>query len=248
MWAVLHTLQRASWIQRVFLLVLGSNAVLLMLGIFVVPAARNSVVAWGTLLATMGMQGLLALLALLGPVSFAKYPRIMGISLGLGVLFALAYVGNLACEFAGIQLSFDTGPGTIYSLFVGVALLAGALASLRTRRFRDGVVASCWALVIGTALWSLGVLVLNYVSWGSPQWFHFWQGDGAIDDFRQSGSTDLGLFLLQDLQGALFFHPMLSIVIGVIGGVVSSSLVLGPVVLWRHLRRPSLTRASKTTH
>lgn len=240
---MVQALQRTSWIERLFLLVLAGNVVLLALGVHVVPASLESADGWGTLLATIGMQGVLALLALVGPVSFAKYPRTMGISLSLGGLFALAYLGIIASEFAGIQLSFDTGPGTIYSLFVGTALLAGAFASMRTQRFRDGVVASCWALVIGTAIWSLGILLLNYALWNSSPWYHFWQGDGAIDDFRRSGSSDVAVFLLQDLQGALFFHPLLSMVIGGIGGVVSSALVLGPTALWRRLRRPGLTRS-----
>jgi hypothetical protein len=240
---VLNMLRRASWIQRLFLLVVAGNVLLLLFGLRVVPAALHSIDALGALVATIGLQGGLALLALVGPASFDKYPRTMPISLGLAVLFALAYIGILACEFVGIQLSFDTGPATIYALFVGMALLAGALASIRTQRFRDGVVASCWALVMGTAIWSLGVLLLNYALWDSPQWYAFWQGDGAIDDFRRSGSTSLTLFLLQDLHGALFFHPLLSMVIGVIGGVFSTSLVLGFAVFTRRLRRLTPTGA-----
>jgi hypothetical protein len=241
---ILRRLERTSWIQRLFLLVLGCNVVLLPLGLHVVPADLHSVQGLGVLLATMGLQAGLALLALMGPVAFDRYSRTMGISLGFGVLFAVAYLGILACEFAGIQLSFDTGSGTIYALFVSAALFAAALASLRTQRLRDGVVASCWALVIGTAIWSLGVLVLNYALWGSPHWYAFWQGDGAIDDFRQSGSTDLAVFLLQDLQGALFFHPMLSAVIGAIGGLVGGGLVCVPAALWRLLGSPILRNSS----
>ena len=240
---VLDALGRTSWIQRLFLLVLGCNAILIVLGLWVIPADLRSIQGLGVLLATVGMQGGLALLALVGPLSFDKYPRTMTISLALGVLFALAYLGILACEFAGIQLSFDTGLGTIYILFVAAAVLAGALASLRTQRLRDGGVASCWALVIGTAIWSLGVLLLNYATWGSPHWYQFWQGDGAIDDFRRSGTTDLAVFLLQDLQGALFFHPMLSAVIGAIGGFIGGSLMLFPRLLWRRLRQATLTQA-----
>src|SRR5215470_11975721 len=160
--AVLHGIGPTSWSQRLLLGLLAGNAVLLLLGMRIVAAARASADTWATLLATIGMQGVLALLALVGPLSFAKYRATMAISLGGGVLFALVYLGILACDFAGIQLDFVTGSGPIYAIFVGVALLAGALASLRTQRFRDGVVASCWALVIGTAIWSLGVLLLNY--------------------------------------------------------------------------------------
>lgn len=239
----LHAPRRASWILRLFLLVLGGNIGLLLLGLLVVPRDLGSAQGLAVLLATMGLQGGLAVLALVGPVAFHHFPRTMGISLALGGLFAMAYLGILACEIAGIQLSFDTGSGTIYALFVGAAFIAGALASLRTQRLRDGVVASAWALVTGTAIWSLGMLLLNYSLWGSPHWYQFWQGDGALNDFRQSGSTDLAVFLLQDMQGALFFHPILSAVIGTVGGFIGGSLILGPLVLWRRLRRFAVTRA-----
>jgi hypothetical protein len=233
---VLRALRRTSWMQRLFLLVLGCNSGLLLLGLRVVPADLGSAQGPAVLLATVGLQGGLALLALVGPVSFDHFVRTIGISLALGMLFAAAYLGILACEFVGIQLSFDTGPGTIYSVFVAAALLAGALASMRTQRLRDGVVTSGWALVMGTAIWSLGVLLLNYALWGSPHWYQFWQGDGAIEDFRRSGSTDLAVFLLQDLQGALFFHPLLSAAIGAVGGFIGGCLTLEPLLLWRRLR------------
>ncbi len=117
---------------------------------------------------------------------------------------------------------------------MAIALLAGALASLRTQRLRDGVVAAVWALVIGAAIWSVGLLLLNYALWGGPHWYQFLQQDGAVDDFHRSGSHDFGAFVLQDLQGALFFHQVLS---AVIGGVVGSCLVLGTTALLRLLRR-----------
>jgi hypothetical protein len=232
-----------SWAQRLVLLVLAGNALLILLGALVVPSTLRSMAGVWDLVGAAGLQGVVALAALVGPFAFGRYPRILGISVGCGVLFAVAYLSILAPEFAGIQLSFDAGPGTIYTMFVATALLAGVGANLRTRRFRDGVVASCWALVIGTALWSLGTLLLNYALWGSAHWYQFWLGDGAIDDFRSSGSRDLGAFLLQDLQGALFFHPVLSVVIGGIGGVVASALTLGWAHLWQWLHRPAQTRA-----
>ena len=59
-------------------------------------------------------------------------------------------------------------------------------------------------------------------SGGRTQWYFFWLNDGAIDDFRSSGSTNLQFFLLQDMQGALFFHPLLSVVVGAVCGVIAS--------------------------
>jgi hypothetical protein len=166
----------------------------------------------------------------------------VGISLGFGAPFAAVYLGFLARDFAGLSLGIDDGPNTIYTLFVGIALLAGAAASVRSQRLREGVVVAIWALVMGTSIWSLGVLLLNYTLWGSSHWYQFWLQDGAIDDFHRSGSRDLGAFLLQDLQGALFFHQVLSTVIGAVGGAVSAVVVLGSTRVWRRLSQPSPTR------
>jgi hypothetical protein len=167
----------------------------------------------------------------------------MGISLVLGALFAAVYLGFLTRDFAGVSWGPDDDSTLLYSLFVGIALLAGVAASLRTQRVRDGVVAAIWALFIGTAIWSLGVLLLNYTLWGSSNWYHFWLQDGAVDDFHRSGGQDLSAFLLQDLQGALFFHQILSAVIGALGGLVGSVVALGGARLWHRVRRPASTLA-----
>jgi hypothetical protein len=234
----LHILRHTSWPQRLFLLVLTGNVVSVVLGcLLVVPTTLNSVEGWWAMLGAVGLQVVLALVALIGPFSIAKTPHTGGISLGFGVLFAAVYLGFLARDITGSSFGIDDGPLIIYTLFVGVALAAGTVASLRTQKFRSGVLAAVWALVIGTALWSLGWLLLNYTLWGSAHWYQFWLQDGAIDDFQSSGSHDLGAFLLQDVQGALFFHQVLSVVIGAIGGVVGSTVVLGGVHLWQRLHR-----------
>jgi hypothetical protein len=210
----LSFLRHMPGIQRLFLLVLAANVTLLLLGPFVAPSSFTSPEGWGALLGALSMQVALTLLALVGPLSFAKYPRTMGISLGFGALFAAVYLGFLTRDFAGVSLGPDDDATFLYSLFVGIALVAGATASLRTQRLWDGVVAAIWALLIGTAIWSLGILLLNYTLWGSRNWYLFWLQDGALDDFHRSGGQDLSAFLLQDVQGALFFHQILSAVIG----------------------------------
>jgi hypothetical protein len=239
---VAHALRRTSSVQRLFLLVLAGNVLLILLGLHVVPATLYSAEGVWALLGATGLQCLLAILALVGPFALDKLPRTAGISLGVGALFAAIYLGFLARDFAGLSFGPDDGPVTLYSLFVGIALLAGAAASARSQRLREGVVAAIWALVMGTAIWSLGVLLLNYALWGSPHWYQFWLQDGAIDDFHRSGGRDLGAFLLQDLQGALFFHQVLSAVVGAVGGAVSAVAVLGSTRVWRRLFQPSPTR------
>jgi hypothetical protein len=243
MGVVPQALRRATWIERLFLLVLAGNMLLIPLGLRVVPSAFGADGTVWALLGTLGLQGLLALLALTGPLSFNRFPRTMGLSLGFGALFGATYLGFLARDFAGISWGPDDGPLTLYALFVGVAVLAGLLASLRTQRWRDGVVAAVWALVIGTAIWSLGVLLLNYALWGSSHWYQFWLQDGAVDDFHRSGSRDLGVFLLQDLYGALFFHQVLSAAVGVVGGLVGGGVVVGAARLRRLQHGSASTQA-----
>ena len=236
-------LRSASGVQRLFLLTLAADTTLLMLGPFIVPASFTSAEGWGALLGALSMQVALSLLALVGPLAFTKYPRTRGISLVLGALFAAVYLGFLTRDFAGVPWGPDDDSTLLYSLFVGIALLAGAAASLRTQRLWDGVVAAIWALLIGTAIWSLGVLLLNYTLWGSSNWYHFWLQDGAVDDFHRSGGQDLYAFLLLDMQGALFFHQILSAVIGAVGGLVGSVVVLRGAKLWSRVRWPASTPA-----
>jgi hypothetical protein len=167
----------------------------------------------------------------------------MRISLGFGALFAAVYLGFHMRDFADVSWGPDDNSTLPYALFVATALVAGATASLRTQRLGDGVVAAVWALLIGTALWSLGVLLLNYTLWGGTQWHHFWLQDGAVDDFHCSGGQDLRAFLLQDVQGASFFHQIVSAGIGAVGGPLGSVVALGGARLWNRVRRPASTPA-----
>jgi hypothetical protein len=217
-----RTLQQSSWIQRFFALVIGCNIVLILWGITVVPA-NSTLDGIARMLATLGMQMVVLLLALFGPLSFQRCRPSMGVALLFGLLFAIAYDGILVSDFIpGINLDVN-----IWLLFVGAASLAGFIAGYQTRRFRYGVAAAFWALVIGTAIWSIGLLLLNWAYWGSHQWYLFWLNDGAIDDFHRSQSANLDVFLIQDMQGALFFHPLLSAALGAICGLVASGAAQG---------------------
>lgn len=230
---LLQTFQHSSWIQRLLLLILGCNVVIILWGVHVVPATLATLDGSGALMAPVGLQVVVALLALIGPFSFQRYRSSIGISLLFGALFAFAYDGIILLDMLGISADAN-----IWLLFVSAASLAGLLASYQTSQFRHGMIAAVWTLVIGTAIWSTGILLINYVFWRSHPWYLFWLGDGAIDDFHRSGSTDVNVFLLQDLQGALFFHPLLSVVLGAICGLIASCVAR--VLRW--LQRMPSTR------
>jgi hypothetical protein len=169
------------------------------------------------------MQLAIAVLAFFGPLSFQHYSATIGIALLLGALFAIAYDAVVLADFLP-TVNWDFN---VLLLFLGAASLAGFLAGYQSRRIGQGVIIGFWTLVIGTAIWSIGIMIINYAFWGSHQWFFFWQNDGAIDDFLHSGSTNLRLFILQDMQGALFFHPLLSALLGAICGLVGSAVAQG---------------------
>ncbi len=213
----IRSFQQMTWTQRLFLLIAGCNIVLILFGIHVVPTAITSLGGVGSLLGAICVQITLAALALAGPVSFQRYQSSIGISFVLGGIFALLYLGDIVVDFNG-----GSDPVNIIGIFLGVALVAGFAACIMTRQWSQGVIAAIWAPVIGTAIWSAGVMLIYYLTWGSHQQYLFWQGDGAIDDFHRSGETDLYAFILQDMQGALMAHPLLSVALGAAGGLVSS--------------------------
>src|SRR5690348_2659188 len=69
---ILRTLQQSSWIQRLFVLVLACNMVLILWGIRVVPAAIATLDSIGSLATALGLQVVIAALALFGPLSFQR--------------------------------------------------------------------------------------------------------------------------------------------------------------------------------
>jgi len=229
---MIRPLQRLSRIERLFVAVIGVDIALVLAGPFVVPATFDSPAWVGSTLGDVAMQLALAAVALAGPWSFRRQQRSIGISAALGLVFAALYVGVIVLEFQGVQTGVN-----IVALFVGVAFMVGASVTYRTRHWLQGLLAAIWSLLIGTALWSAAVLLINYVTWGSHQQYQFWLQDGAVDEFRRSGSHDFNAFLLEDLHGALFFHPLVGIVLGSIGGLVGSSAAQGVVALRQRVGR-----------
>ena len=70
------------------------------------------------------------------------------------------------------------------------------------------------------------MMTLSYAYWRTGRGYAFWLRDGAVADFRHSGGAKLWSFLLEDMQGAVFFHPFLSLAIGVLSGLIAGAAVL----------------------
>ena len=154
---VLQEVQEATWAQRLFLVVTGMNFVLILGGIHLVPSTLTTLNGVGALLAALSMQLALAALALVGPWSFHRCHATIAISFGLSVIFAALYL-------TVVDLGGGSDPINIYGIFVGVAFVAGLVAGATTRHLLQGVIAGIWALVIGTGLWSTGMLLINHAT------------------------------------------------------------------------------------
>ena len=207
--------------RRVLLAAVVANSVLIVAGAFLVPAAVRSLEGLGIIAADIGLQVAIAVVGLFGPVSLGRLGDAAGWCLAVGSAFALAYLGLLLFDFAGHPLALSA-----YEFFVAAALAGSIPVALRTRRVTSAALAAAWSLVLGTLLWSTGLLVAAYSFWGTRGAHGFWLRDGALADFRRSGIHNLSVFLIQDLQGALFFHPFLSAVIGVSCGLVAAGVTL----------------------
>ena len=207
--------------RRVLLAAVVANSVLIVAGVFLVPATVRSLEGLGIIAADIGLQVAIAVVGLFGPVSLGRLGDAAGWCLAVGSAFALAYLGLLLFDFAGHPLALSP-----YEFFVAAALAGSIPVALRTRRVTRAALAAAWSLVLGTLLWSTGLLVTAYAFWGTRGAHGFWLRDGALADFRRSGIHNLSVFLIQDLQGALFFHPFLSAVIGISYGLVGAGVTL----------------------
>lgn len=215
-----------SWLARVFIAVCALNIALILVSVAIVPSSLRSAEGILALAGAALMQAALAVVALWGPYALRRWPDTATASSTLGVVLAVAYLAIILAEFLGVRDNI-----TILYLFIAAAFVAGLWAGLRTGQWRQGVMAGVWALVIGTALWTAGDLLINYAFWGSHQQYAFMQADGEVDAFHHAGGGDWNAYLIQDILGATFFHPLLSIIVGAIAGVAGGVLARGVIML-----------------
>jgi hypothetical protein len=225
----------ASLTRRVLIAVIFVNITLILVGLLLAPATLISLTGFGVVVADIGLQLTVLAVGLIGPASLDRLGSAAGYCLAAGVAFALAYDTFLLIEFGGepVQLS-------PYYFFFATAVVVAFAVGYRSRRLTQALLAAVWSLILGTALWSAGFMMIAYAYWGTHDGYLFWVRDGAINEFRHSGNTNMSVFLLQDIQGALFFHPLLSLGVGLLFGAAGASLGLGAV----RLRRRPITGTS----
>jgi hypothetical protein len=216
--------------RRVLLVAVVANSALIVAGIFVVPATLQSLDGLGILAADIGLQLAIVIAGCWGPISLGRLGDAAGWCVAVGGVFALVYVGSLLVDFAGHPVALSP-----YVFFVAAAVAGALPVALATRRPTRAMLASAWSLVLGTLFWSTGLLVTAYSFWGTRGAHGFWLRDGALAEFRHSGAKNLSVFLLQDLQGAIFFHPFLSAIVGLAGGLVVAAVALPAATLRDHL-------------
>ena len=223
---VAHVARAMNWLEWLFVTVCGVNVALILASAAIVPASLRSAGGIVALVGAALMQVALAVVALRGPFALRRWPAGATASFTLGVAFAALYLALILAEFLGLRDHLD-----VLYLFIAAAAIAGFWAGLRSGQWRQGVMAGFWSLLLGTALWTAGDLLINYAFWGSPQQYGFMLFDGAVEDYRRAGGGDWNAFLIQDILGAAFFHPWLSVIVGAIAGVGGGVLARGMIML-----------------
>lgn len=100
-------IQPFSWIQRLLILVLVCNIVLIVWGVHIFPATLVTSDGIGTLMAPLLMQVVVALFVLVSPLSLHRSRESRAVIFLFGALFALSYDGVLFLEYVGNPPKFQ---------------------------------------------------------------------------------------------------------------------------------------------
>ena len=155
-------------VQHVSPAALAADAMLVIAGPGFVPETLRSASGVGRVVADVGLMMAIGAAAVLGG-TFSRFSGVGDVCLWAGAAFALVHDTHLLVDFVGRPLSADP-----YWYFVGAAVIASGWATYRTGRMSRGIAAASWALVLGTALWSVGMMTLSYAFWRTGDGYAFW--------------------------------------------------------------------------
>jgi len=106
-------------VQRVLLIALALDGLLVVCGVAFEPEALRSLTGAGIVVSDLGLLAVIACVSLVGPLALDRFADVSEICLWVGAAFALAYSCELLLDFTGHPL--NTTP---YVLLVAAALSA----------------------------------------------------------------------------------------------------------------------------
>jgi hypothetical protein len=206
---------------RALALLIACNIGLLWAGILVLPRAFTSIADSGGLLAATLMQALYGFVLLFSQAAITRGDsRVVRLSLQLGAVYGVVYGALMLSEYivpVTTGLSEQTGTAAVVTL-VAICLVAGIAASRRTGTIWQAGLAAVWAAMVGTLIWAGAYLAMTYALWGTETQQMVLQAEGTYQDFIADGGGDFAVFLIRDIQGAAFFHTLLSPVVAAVLG------------------------------
>jgi hypothetical protein len=203
------------------------NVALLWVVVFIVPQAFTSLSSGAGLVAATLMQLLYGFVLLYSSIGLATRDFAeVRLTVVLGGAYGLVYGALMLSEYlVPVTTGYSELTGTIaVGILVVVCLVAGIATAGRTGSVWQASLAAMRAAMIGTLIWLLAYLVITYAFWGTGTQQAVLQAEGTFEDFAAHGGGDFAVFLIGDMQGAAFFHPLLSALIGLALGLAGGGI------------------------
>jgi hypothetical protein len=140
-----------------------------------------------------------------------------------GLLSGFVFAAETALEYALLPADNTFFGLAEFGLVFLFYFLAGLLAALRTRRWRDAPTVAIGTSMLASLLWLVATLFTFYLFRGTPPQQQVLFAEGSFDDFVRSGMANFDIFIMEDFLGAAFFHlllgPFVALILGMLAGI-----------------------------
>jgi hypothetical protein len=196
----------------------------------------------------LGVTAALAMLTVYGVLGIVgsraverRNPRILPIASLFGLVIGGLFVAEMLFEYAVLPSSKGNRQ-LAYLEFGGMflfLLLAGFKGGQETGRLWHGVLTAIWSTMIGSLIWVASLLSTYCAFMGTARQEQVLAADQVLEDFKQSGMTDLRAFVQQDYVGGVFFHLLLGLIVAGILGMMGA--LVAKLLIWQRLVRSANT-------